>query len=483
MEEASAMRKDENIAYASNKDKAKLMPELNKKYGTDFDVNRSGELSRHIEKLANEKIQEAVKYRIRTKIYPEEKGQIIRVGKSDIDIAFKFPDGRIRGFNMKPSELKPESVESAVKDIKGKATRKLNLAVEKKVIRKGGKSFEGLSIAEMQNKLSSDFQFKAIQYGNSVPDDERQYHTKWALESMSDLAEITGIPVEQITARGKLAIAFGARGRSGAAAHYEPGMKIINLTRANGYGSLAHEWAHFMDNILSPDMSEHITLNPKTVQKEVNSSTIKVGSIYKHETRKGKKYITERYYYDGKDSRYPFAKLSSGQNEPDENSVHSNFYKFNKGESIKVLEPDNLPFMDKAVAIAKKSVESLRTQAEGLMDAYEKQNFLNDGYLNKKEEAFARAFEAYVADKLEGNSRKNTYLASVAKTTLDDGAIIYPQKEFRKEINAMFDEFFTEINKNQEMKKAIDNLLKQNKNVYIKKYNSLTGEFEYRKVL
>jgi sulfur relay (sulfurtransferase) DsrC/TusE family protein len=482
MDEVSDMRKDENIIYASNKDKARLMPELNKKYGTDFDVNRSGELSRHIEKLANEKIVEAVKYRIRTKIFPEEKGQIIRVGKSSIDIAFKFPDGRIRGFNMKPSELKPENVESAVKDIKGKTTRKLNLAVEKKVIRKGGKSFEGLSIAEMQNKLSSDFQFKAIQYGNSVPDDERQYHTKWALESMSDLAEITGLPIEQITARGKLAIAFGARGRSGAAAHYEPGMKIINLTRANGYGSLAHEWAHFMDNILSPDMNDHITLNPKTVQKEVNSSNIKIGSIYEHETRKGKKYITERYYYDGKDPRYPFAKLSSGQSEPDENSIHSNFYKFNNGQSIKVLEPDNLPFMDKAVAIAKKSVESLRTQAEGLMDAYEKQNFLKDNYLNKKEEAFARAFEAYVADKLESSGRKNTYLASVAKTTLDDGAIIYPQGEFRKEINAMFDDFFVEINKNQEMKKAIDKLLKQNKNVYIKKINPVTGKPEYRKV-
>jgi hypothetical protein len=479
---------DGHFLYASNKEKEKLLPKINEKYGTNFTMEKSWEVTKYIDELVREKSVEAAKYRIRTKIFPEDKGQIIKVGKSDVEIAFKFPDGTIKGFRMKPNELKPENVESISKDIKKKETLSLNLAVEKKVIRKGGKDFSGLSIIELQNKLTEDFKFKAIQYGNSVPDDERQYHTQWTLESMSDLEDITGIPLEQLTARGKLGIAFGARGKpipgigAGALAHYEPTTKMINITRANGYGSLAHEWAHFADNILSPDMNNFITVQPRAIVKEVNSSSIKVGSIYEHETRKGKKTITERYYYDGKDPEWPFAKLNNGQNEPDSKSMHSNFYKFKNGQSIKVLEPDNLPFMNIAATIARLSQQSLHDQANKLDDGIKKNHLLESEYLNDRKECFARAFETYVADKLKEKGRVNTYLVSHRKSVEQDGASIYPQGELRKEINAMFDEFFAEINKNQEMKKAIDKLLKQNKNVYIKKTNPITGEPEYRKV-
>ena len=45
-------------------------------------------------------------------------------------------------------------------------------------------------------------------------------------------------------------MAVGARGRGGigsAAAHYEPGKIVINLTKKNGAVSLGHEWWHAMD--------------------------------------------------------------------------------------------------------------------------------------------------------------------------------------------------------------------------------------------
>lgn len=492
--ESNLINQDSNFAYLSNKEKEKKLPELNKKYGTIFTIEKAYELTRHIENLAREKASEAATYRIRTRIYPEEKGQIIKVGKNDIEIAFKFPDGKIRGFRIKPEEIKPENVESVSRETKKKQTRKLDLAMESKVIRVGGKSYAGASVPDMQKKLSDDFQFKAVQYGNSMPDTERQYHTQWTLESMSDLAEILNLPIEQITARGKLGVAFGARGSGfqmpGAVAHYESNSKMINLTRANGYGSLAHEWGHFMDNILSPDMHGYITVNPKFIEKEVNSSNIKVGSIYEHNVRKGKKYITERYYYDGKDPKYPFAKLNSGQFEPDDKNERTTFYKFREGQSIKVKEPDNLPFMDKAAEIARISQQSLQSQTSKAIEespdeinkAILKEMILNDVYLNDRVECFARAFEAYISDKLVSMKRKNTYLASSFKTSEKDGKLIYPQDEFRTNINRLFDEFFDEIRKGNEMKKAIDNLLKQNKNVYIKKKNPLTGKIEYRKI-
>lgn len=47
-----------------------------------------------------------------------------------------------------------------------------------------------------------------------------------------------------------LAIAFGSRGVANASAHYEPGRKVINLTKLKGAGSLAHELGHAIDHYL-----------------------------------------------------------------------------------------------------------------------------------------------------------------------------------------------------------------------------------------
>ena len=47
-----------------------------------------------------------------------------------------------------------------------------------------------------------------------------------------------------------LAIAFGARGRGNALAHYEKDLEVINLTKLRGAGSLAHEWGHALDHMI-----------------------------------------------------------------------------------------------------------------------------------------------------------------------------------------------------------------------------------------
>ena len=65
---------------------------------------------------------------------------------------------------------------------------------------------------------------------------------------MADLADATGLPDHAIGLGGRLGLAIGARGVGGAAAHYEPDTGVINLTRASGVGSLAHEWGHALDH-------------------------------------------------------------------------------------------------------------------------------------------------------------------------------------------------------------------------------------------
>ena len=98
---------------------------------------------------------------------------------------------------------------------------------------------------------------RGIQWGNSVTDDEREFHLEHAADAFKDLADIIGLPEDLISFHGKLGVAFGARGRGNVLAHYEPNLRVINLTRKSGVGSLAHEWGHFFDNVMCELMYGH----------------------------------------------------------------------------------------------------------------------------------------------------------------------------------------------------------------------------------
>mgnify|MGYP002401749443 CR=1 FL=1 len=93
------------------------------------------------------------------------------------------------------------------------------------------------------------FGFRGVQFGNWLPDDERQRVLNMGYEALMDLAEVLGWEPKALSLGGDLAVAFGARGKGGkAAAHYEPGQRVVNMTRMSGAGTLAHEFAHALDH-------------------------------------------------------------------------------------------------------------------------------------------------------------------------------------------------------------------------------------------
>jgi hypothetical protein len=98
--------------------------------------------------------------------------------------------------------------------------------------------------------LLDTFGFRGIEFGEWLPDDERQAVLDLGYEALWDLAVILRIPPSAIGLGGSLAVAFGARGQGGAAAHYEPGRRVLNLTRLRGAGVLAHEYGHALDHWL-----------------------------------------------------------------------------------------------------------------------------------------------------------------------------------------------------------------------------------------
>lgn len=100
-------------------------------------------------------------------------------------------------------------------------------------------------------ELMKEFGFRAIEFGNWLPDGERQEVLDFAYDSFDMLAEALDVPRRAIGFDGRLAIAFGSRGNSSALAHFEPLREVINLTRLKGAGCLAHEWCHAYDHFQS----------------------------------------------------------------------------------------------------------------------------------------------------------------------------------------------------------------------------------------
>lgn len=129
-----------------------------------------------------------------------------------------------------------------------------------KSTRKKAQTFPSVDITcDVQEK----FGFKGFQFGNWTTNEDRfNYLGAFAIACV-DLDAVLKFSIKgRSLGFNTLAIAFGARGRGIASAHYEPGLRVINITRykrpdgqtklksfklSGGVGAFAHEYGHFLD--------------------------------------------------------------------------------------------------------------------------------------------------------------------------------------------------------------------------------------------
>jgi hypothetical protein len=157
---------------------------------------------------------------------------------NETDKYMKEWDEIIAGVSSRKNVERKESIKSIIK--KAEYLSHLN--------REGGEDWrKGMDVDE--KILFETFGFRAVEFGNWVTQKERQSVINHAYDAFKDLAYVLGIEDKSIGIGGKLAIAFGSRGKSNAKAHYEPDRMVINLTKTKGDGSFAHEWFHAVDNI------------------------------------------------------------------------------------------------------------------------------------------------------------------------------------------------------------------------------------------
>ncbi len=103
--------------------------------------------------------------------------------------------------------------------------------------------------------IMAKYNIKGFEFGNWVTQEERAEYVSSIVSTLEDLFSVLGS--RNIGINRNVGVAFGARGSRGAAAHYEPVLNMINLTRYNGAGSLAHEYGHALDYNLGSFLDQH----------------------------------------------------------------------------------------------------------------------------------------------------------------------------------------------------------------------------------
>lgn len=117
--------------------------------------------------------------------------------------------------------------------------------------------------------LESHYNLRAIEFGNWLSQQDRQNYLAGLGLALFDLTAILGFTPSKLSLKKKITVAFGARGRGSALAHFESDTFAINITRysrpkkgstlkpsfdrtklltlSGGVGSFAHEYGHALD--------------------------------------------------------------------------------------------------------------------------------------------------------------------------------------------------------------------------------------------
>lgn len=239
-------------------------------------------------------------------------------------------------------------------------------------------------------QFSDAFGFRGVQFGNYVEGARRQTELNDAYDSLVDMAELLNVPPKALSLNGELGLAFGARGKGGAKAHYEPRQVVINLTKGNGAGSLAHEWFHALDNYF--------------------------GTYDVHGEASGKH--SSEFITDRKRPRYEFS----------------------HGKRQEIIHPVRQEVHDAFKSAVDKVTHSGMMERAALLDSGR-----SKAYWTTKLEMSARAFERYLLDKAQSKGITNDYLVNLRKADehANPETYAYPtEAELNGGVRQAFDHLF-----------------------------------------
>lgn len=318
--------------------------------------------------------------------------------------------------------------------------------------RTGGLNVNDISTKEIQDK----FGYRNVIFGNYVNDKESKEHSRHFIGAMLDLHEMMNLNVKQINEIGGLDINFGSTGCGSfslAMACYFRENKAINLTKKTGDGSVAHEWSHYLDNVLGEGSDRGAT---------------------------GRKMATEdKVSYKNSDKiKYLFSEWNNWLRNGGENKEVEIEYPAQKKFKFRISEPDlesAIAFVKKRYAKSYDNYENSSSQDCMKLYGYLAHKFNNDkpitvtfktnatsyyvissnygqGYWNSSVELFARSFEWAIEEMLKRKGRVSNYLVDTINSMGMMGALVpyhlhpYPRVKAEQEwLLDWFDRLFSAI--------------------------------------
>ena len=126
---------------------------------------------------------------------------------------------------------------------------------------------EGVELKKTED-FKDVFGFKGVGFGEEgwINQEERNRVIPAAYDAFKDLAATIGAPDAGMSIGNRLAVQFANLGHKakGAAAAYFPSVQTINFTRDSGDGTMAHEWGHGLHDLAFPQTKEEINSVIKT---------------------------------------------------------------------------------------------------------------------------------------------------------------------------------------------------------------------------
>ncbi len=240
-----------------------------------------------------------------------------------------------------------------------------------------------------------------------------------------------------------IAIAFGARGKGKALAHYEPGYNIINLTRKRGDGTVAHEMGHYFDFANHPARESFIdTIAAKATRLNWSYRDNGLQDAYMDLVQAIKfgygipKFITTMTFEPLDNRSFKLPEFTTIEEYiAYMRSVYPHYLRSKANETA-----SSFKLVWGFIAKKLNATIFVPIQMEGTSQFYTNSKKMKSSYWSKPSELFARAFECYVFDKLAEKGMENNYL--VSGTYFNHSLGIYPAGEERKIFNGYFDAIF-----------------------------------------
>jgi hypothetical protein len=321
-------------------------------------------------------------------------------------------------------------------------------------------------------KILQVFGLKGVNFGNwmktAAAREEAQLHLNHAYDSLMDLSELLGVPPKAIGLNGMLGLAVGAQGKGGgAAAHFVPGVNEINITREFGSGFLAHEYGHALDHYFAtvaelktlerPFLTEYCDaakpmglvraeifesfknivssmLKRDETKEEHEAESIKHAEKQKKRLESWIESVKRDFVRDAKEPHPAFDEIANRirRGEYGEGSITvgrgrhfypivvelRDLFKKEKGRVYSIDESQRLQY---ALMSCRPSEEQEDSKPRKVKTDYLKNAIELDKekggktYWSTTTELFARAFDAYVSDKLKAKGCRNDYLALTEK--------------------------------------------------------------------